>query len=220
LTILYKLHLGVIQNRDVDDPQLTFPLQFTANISITAHLIEPESEYPPRTRTMTVYYDYLNKKARIDIDPGYEAAKIHVRRYDYKQEYMIRLPPINDCKRSYLTELMLYPAMPIDATFVGSNVIINEIPCHQYLFEDIETRLHFYMSSHDNAPVRLILESFDGYESTQMLTYDYYNVTLDAPSQDLFAVSAVAEAASSSSDCEEHRGGFPYIHIFHYFVRV
>ena len=202
-----------------DHPTLSFPLQFSANISITAHQIEQESEYPPRVRTMTIFYDYLNKKARIDIDAGYEAAKTHIRRYDTKQEYMIRLPPINDCKRSFLSELMVYPTMPVDAVFVSENAIINGIPCNQYLFEEIETRVHFYMSKLNNAPVQLILESFDGYESTQMLTYDYYNVTLAPPAESLFSTHGVS-VSESGSECEEHRGGFPYIHIFHYFVRV
>jgi hypothetical protein len=47
-----------------------FPLQFSAEISITAHLIEEDSEYPPRMRKMRVYYDYINKLARADIDAG------------------------------------------------------------------------------------------------------------------------------------------------------
>lgn len=199
-------------------PVLSFPLQFTANITITANQIQPDSEYPPRTRTMTIYYDYLNKRIRLDIDAGYEAAKIHLRRYDKKQEYMIRLPPIKDCKRSYLGELMNYPAMPVDASHVNSKVLINGISCHQYLQEDIEARIHFFMSESTGAPVRLILESFDGYDSKQMLTYDYTNVLLTEPKESVFIEPS--STAHPSVECEEHRGGFPYIHVFHHYVRV
>jgi hypothetical protein len=40
------------------DPVARFPLQFSANITLTAHLIEQESEYPPRVRHMAIAYDY------------------------------------------------------------------------------------------------------------------------------------------------------------------
>jgi len=30
--------------------EVSFPLQFTANIEITANLVDPSSEYPPRVR--------------------------------------------------------------------------------------------------------------------------------------------------------------------------
>jgi len=52
-----------------------FPLQMSAEITITAHLIEESSQYPPRVRKLAVYYDYINKRARADIEQGLEAAK-------------------------------------------------------------------------------------------------------------------------------------------------
>lgn len=51
-------------------PVPSFPLQFSADIKITAHLIEETSEYPPRYRKMRVHYDYINKMARADIEAG------------------------------------------------------------------------------------------------------------------------------------------------------
>eukprot|EP01036_Dinobryon_divergens_P047514 gene47514-63700_t len=87
---------------NVQNPSPSFPLQLSANIEISAHLIEESQEYPPKKRRMTIYYDYIHKLARADIDEGYEAAKSYIRRYDAKQEYMVRHPPIEDCKRSYL----------------------------------------------------------------------------------------------------------------------
>ena len=51
-------------------PVPSFPLQFSGDISITAHLIEEESEYPPRVRKLKVWYDYMNKVARADIEAG------------------------------------------------------------------------------------------------------------------------------------------------------
>jgi hypothetical protein len=84
------------------EPIARFPLQLSASITITAHLIEEGNEYPPRTRQIHVSYDYIKKMARIEIKAGYEAEKVYIRRYDLDEEYMIRSAPINDCKRSYL----------------------------------------------------------------------------------------------------------------------
>ena len=48
---------------EASDPVPRFPLQLTANITITAHLIEHESEYPPRIRHMAIAYDYQGEVA-------------------------------------------------------------------------------------------------------------------------------------------------------------
>jgi hypothetical protein len=43
------------------EPTASFPLQLSATITITAHLIEPESEYPPRLRNIQIVYDYIGR---------------------------------------------------------------------------------------------------------------------------------------------------------------
>lgn len=95
------ISLSMIINT-ISEPIARFPLQISASITITAHLIEEGNEYPPRIRHMDVYYDYIKKRARVDIKAGYEAEKFYIRRYDLDEEYMVRSEPINDCKRSYL----------------------------------------------------------------------------------------------------------------------
>lgn len=59
----------------VEHAAVDFPLQFSGSIQITANLIDEASTYPPRVRRMEVYYDYINKRARADIEGGYEVAK-------------------------------------------------------------------------------------------------------------------------------------------------
>ena len=201
------------------DPVAAFPLQLSATITITAHLIEPESEYPPRERRLQIHYDYVNRRAKIGIEAGYEAAKVYVRRYDLKHEYMVRLPPIDDCKRSHLGEVMPYPELP-GATFVREEVI-NGTRCNYFLHQDYETRVHMYFRVDDGAPVKLIQESTEDGVSTPLLTYEFSSVALGDPqstSRDvkLFDVPAPFE----HSVCTRHVGGFPYIHIFHHFVRL
>lgn len=197
-----------------NDPVPIFPLQLSATVEITAHLIEASSEYPPRTRRMKVDYDYIRKIARIDIEEGYEAAKTYIRRYDQKNEYMIRDPPINDCKRSYLGEVMPFPDIT-DTKFIGVDSIKN-VECYHFIHTDYDTILHIYMAVESGAPVRLVQESMEDGVITPMLTYDYLNVILGPPVDNLFEIPK----PFSHSACERHTGGFPYIHIFHYFVRV
>lgn len=139
-----------------ETPRAVFPLQLMANIEITAHLIEEDSDYPPRTRRMTIFYDYINKRARADIEAGYEAAKLYIRRYDLDNEYMIRLPPIEDCKRSYLGENMPFPELPL-AEFKKEEEI-KGIDCNYFTHSEYNTKIHFYLDKSSGAPVRLIQE--------------------------------------------------------------
>lgn len=195
------------------DPVPKFPLQFRATITITAHLIDAAEEYPPRTRRMTVYYDYNNKRARAEIESGYEAAKVYVRRYDEKNEYMVRLPPINDCKRSYLGEVMPFPDIP-DTEFIGVEAI-NGVLSNHFIYKDYDTIVHVYLAEKDHAPVRLIQESIVDGVSIPLLTYDYSDVKLGEPDAQLFNLPV----PHTHKSCVRHVGGFPYQHIFHYFVK-
>lgn len=211
---LLLLVLVVIVVIFADEPIPSFPLQFSASLEITAHLIETESEFPPRTRRMTLYYNYIKKLARADIEAGYEAAKVYIRRYDKKKEYMVRLPPIDDCKRSYLGEVMPFPDIPEDTVFVGTESI-HGLQCNHFVFEDFETRIHMYMDISNGAPVQLIQEDTADGVSTPLLTYDFSDVSLEPPSDTWFELPDGFE----HSTCTRHIGGFPYLHIFHYFVR-
>jgi hypothetical protein len=212
---LFLIFCGILFAQiSLNDPELTFPLQFSANIQITAHLIDDNLDFPPRYKRMTVFYDYINKKARADIESGFEAAKYYIRRYDIENEYMIRLPPISDCKRSYLGEDMLFPEVP-DYVYAGESVV-NNVKCNYFLHEELTSRIHMYMSIEDGAPVQLVQESLEGDSITTLLTYDYSDVTLGAPDESWFELP---EEHSHDTTCVRHVAGFPYLHIFHYFVR-
>jgi hypothetical protein len=197
-----------------------FPLQVSFNLTITAHQIDEENEYPPRTRHMSVLYDYINSRGRIDIDSGYEAEKVYLRRYDKKAEFMLRMMPLSDCKRSYLGEIMPYPVIPA-TEYIHSNDVIRGKRVDYYLHTDFETRIHMYFEYDTNKPIQVLQESViddDGVNSgtsMPMLTYDYTDVTIGEPAEESFEVMKpfVAE------QCDRHVGGFPYTHIFHYFVK-
>lgn len=197
-------------------PVPRFPLQFSGTLEITAHLLPEDSPYPPHKRRMGIVYDYFNKRARADLEKGYEAAKFYIRRYDegHKQEYMVRLPPINDCKRSYLGEVMPYPDLS-EAIYQSSEVIDGTV-CDYYLHTEYNVRCHIYLRQSDQAPIRLQQESIAKNGTvTPLLTYDYSDVYVGPVDSSWFELPEPFEHAT----CTRHIGGFPYLHIFHYFVK-
>lgn len=209
--LICLLQLSIQQS---EDPSPDFPLQFSATLVITAHLIEEESDYPPRTRRLNIIYDYINKRARADIEAGYEAAKFYIRQYDTKNEYMIRLPPIDDCKRSYLGEKMPFPEIP-PSKYIGQ-IEKNDVLCNYWIFEEFEVQLHIYLAVEDNGPIKLIQANMNEIGVwIPMLTYDFLDVSVGEPESSWFDLPEPYQHKT----CQRHIGGFPYLHVFHYFVR-
>jgi hypothetical protein len=162
---------------------------------------------------MKIYYDYIEKRARADIEEGYEAAKTYIRRYDNKNEYMIRLPPISDCSRAYLGEKMPFPDVP-SSEYVGIKTV-NGISCDYFVFNEIDSRVHVFINHNTGAPVRLTVASVESGTENDLLTYDYSNVVIGKPDSNLFELPE----SYDHSSCTRQVGGFPYLHVFHYFVR-
>jgi hypothetical protein len=195
-------------------PAAAFPLQLSADIKVTAHLIPEDQAYPPRVRYMHIDYDYMNKLARADIKEGYEAEKTYIRHYDEENEYMIRMPPIDDCKRSYLGEKMPYPDLS-EVVFVKEEKVDGGVLANHFVFEDFETLVHIWMAKSTGAPIKLQQGSFVDGVYTPLLSYDYSNVRLEQPTESLFSILK----PFTHETCERQVGGFPYLHVFHYFVR-
>lgn len=196
-----------------------FPLQLSADVEITAHLVAHDSEYPPRVRRMSIHYDYLNKVARADIEEGYEAAKTYIRRYDTNNEYMIRHPPIDDCKRSYLGEVMPFPDIP-HSKHMGEEEVDGFL-CDHYVHSEHDDVSHIYIEQSTGKPVKLTQSSLsrdinrNPPVEIEVLTYKYLNVAMGPPDSTMFIVPS----PFAHESCERYVGGFPYLHIFQYFVR-
>ena len=99
----------------------TTPKQFTVRIETTAHQLNATSDYPPYKRYMTVYYDYTNRRARIDYDPvAHMPPKSFVRRYDVDFEWMVmQVADAKECHKSRLREAMPYPRFPDKFIYLG-----------------------------------------------------------------------------------------------------
>lgn len=69
------------------------------------HLALPQTQdYPPWRRRVEVWYDGPERKVRAFVHEGFEANKTFLRRYDVKQEYVVRDDAFAECRRAYLSE--------------------------------------------------------------------------------------------------------------------
>ncbi len=59
-----------------------FPAQFSAELQVTAHLVDKTQEYPPHLRRIALHYDFPAKRVRADVLAGYEEGRFYLRRYD------------------------------------------------------------------------------------------------------------------------------------------
>lgn len=57
--ILLLVSFSTLLCGEIVDPVAKFPLQISAVVTITAHLVEEASIYPPRERSMKINYDYI-----------------------------------------------------------------------------------------------------------------------------------------------------------------
>merc|ERR1711920_334000 len=89
-------------------------LQFSVRVETTAHQLNETSDYPPYRRPMTIYYDYSERRARVDYDAvPHMPPKSFVRRYDLGFEWMVmEIREQKECQKSRLREAMPMPRLP------------------------------------------------------------------------------------------------------------
>lgn len=111
-----------------------------------------------------------------------------------------------------------------EVEYIGTKMIDN-ILCNYYIHNDYDTQVHIYVTATTGIPVKLTVSSVIKnsndviISSTDLLTYLYSNVTLGPPPLSEFELPEPF-ASSPTTLCERQVGGFPYIHIFHYYVRL
>ncbi len=109
-----------------------------------------------------------------------------------------------------------------EAKYIGKQTVLGK-SCHYFLHSEYDTKVHIYFEVETNIPVKLTVSSVkqnsDQTESTtDLLTYIYSNVILGPPSSSVFELPP-QYSVSPTTLCDRQIGGFPYLHIFHYFVR-
>ncbi|ETV68143.1 hypothetical protein H257_15874 [Aphanomyces astaci] len=194
-----------------------FPLQFEADLEITAHLLDATVAYPPSLRKMKIRYDYTQGLARADILAGYDKGKSYIRRYDTKQEYKVKYGKYANCERAYLGETMPRPELPQELVYKGNeNVLGQECELWTYSIPHTVLRVNVYNSIESHAPIRLTQESeTDGGDWAPIITYDLVNVKLEPQNPTSFDIPG----GYTHDTCTRSVVGFPYIHIFDHYAR-
>jgi hypothetical protein len=66
-------------------------------------------------------------------------------------------------------------------------------------------------------PLQLVDEMLTpGAPPEKLMTYEFSTIVIEAQDASLFAVPA----PWTHKSCERYIGGFPYLHLFHYYLRV
>ena len=202
--------------------------QFSARIETTAHQLNATADYPPYKRYMTVHYDYTNRRARIDYDPvPHMPPKAFVRRYDLGFEWMVmEVRETKECQKSRLREAMPMPRYPDAFIYMGESRVRGK-PCEHWREDHGEEVVEFFVGA-DGTPLRLTTEAVDQrspqWETTPLMTYDFFKFEPGAPAEDAFRMKASSTAPIFATDASLAIGacervvqdmGFPYIHFMH-----
>eukprot|EP00940_MAST-03C_sp_MAST-3C-sp2_P000833 g833.t1 len=173
---------------------------------------------------MHVKFDYRSKRARADVLEGFEAGRSFIRRYDEKQEYMIEEVPQmpSECKRSYLGESMPEPLLPRNMNYTGLVSLGDRLCAHWTIETDGLSRVRVFTDATSGNPVRITEEWIEEEDAstpaTPLMTYEFRE--FDVGPHDAREYSLPAPfAAAPKRKCERQIGGYPYVNIFHWYVR-
>ena len=136
-----------------------------------------------------------------------------------KKEFMIEHVKVlskYECKRSYLGDKMPLPEFPEELNYQGL-VFLKGILCSYWTVSVQDLSLvHVYMNAKTGEPVRVTEEWIEDGNVTPLMTYEFKNFRNEAPSPDVFELIE----GFTPKTCDRHVGGFPYVHIFHTYLRL
>ncbi|CAM9274823.1 unnamed protein product [Ectocarpus sp. 4 AP-2014] len=194
-----------------------FPQHFSVRVQVTSHMVDPATGYPPWIREMDVAYDRAAGRAKVVVTKGLNAGKTFLRLYGSKREYMIRDGEYPACRRSYLGEEMPTPELPRTASFKDMQVL-EGLMCEHWVQDDGVSRVHIYIDSATQAPRRLREETVhENASAVPLVTYDFMDLNIAPQAPELFLLP---EPYIAREACDLHVGGFPYLHLFHHYLRV
>ena len=149
------------------------------------------------------------------------------------------------CRRSYLGTRMPLPTIP-KAVHVGTETLASvgggggttSVTANHFVRDEGHSRVHMYFDVASGLPLRLLHEDVEEGSgvATATMTYDFADVQLLSDEQ-LSAMTLPQKQQQQQQQqdgknpwqlpggfthetCERHVGGFPYLHLFHYYLRV
>lgn len=246
--MLYIICLFVLNILLIYSLKIDFPKQFSSKIEIVNHLIHPSSQNPKSIFLYQIYYDFINKNTKIImLNEKNEPVRTIIRKYNEKIEYSFRYQPYLDCKFSILGEQMEGPKLS-NIIYDGDLELFNEKGgsniYHSYLFEEYDTRVELIFDPINWMPKQLdvyrIEEVKKNYadqclaeeddnddikndeqieEENQLIpisSYIYYDYDINPIDSSIFD----NEFEFKDLECLQHTGGFSYLHILHYFLKI
>ncbi|CAN0092844.1 unnamed protein product [Laminaria digitata] len=194
-----------------------FPEQFSARLDVVSHMVDRGRDYPPWIREMDIAYDYAAGRAKVVVKEGLNSGKTFLRLYGSKKEYMIREGEFPSCRRSYLGEAMPLPELPPTASYQGMQTLDGSL-CEHWVQNDGISRVHVFIDSANQVPRRLIEETvMEDAAAVPLVTYEFRDFKVGPQTPELFVLP---ERYTSVEECDLHVGGFPYLHLFHHYLRV
>ena len=225
------------------DSSPTFPAQFSATVVTIAHMVNSSNAYPPSLRKIRVHYDSVKGRAKAEILEGYDVGKTFIRRYDLKKEYMVQKGKHKRCHRGYLGEAFPEAVFPDNAQLQDQIIKIErytEVNLHvkrkknrgilcQHWIKDEDApggiaRIHIYTSRETGFPVKLVEEFIPDIRKTQdkkeivepVMSYFFENFSTGEQDTSVFSLPK----PYSDRKCERNIQGFPYFHIFSWYIRL
>merc|ERR1740130_1810107 len=178
------------------------PTQFSGTIETVALLLAKNIEYPPRMKRYEVHYDWQNKMAKVAVTAGEEWDE-YIMRYDQDMEHHIEME--GKQRKCYVSELKVKMPLPEKLKFPRyqgtKNVRGND--CHHWADGKGDSKVDYFETVADRRPLQLL---------TPAMSYDFIKFQAGPPDPAVFNID--------SRQCEEQVGGFPYVHVWHYFIRM
>jgi len=204
---------------DADDLSFRLPEIFSAEVHITAHLVDRSQDYPPWLTVMEIHCDFKNKRAAIHVKEGFDKGKSFLRRYDLKKEYLVKYGEYGECLRSYLGEdMMPVPEVSVEGGLLQGQLEIRGQICDEWVVDKGTDMLQIFVEKEKQVPIKITEYTEIEGVVTPVLSFDLVNLQgkTSLEESEVFAIPGEYDHSS----CTWHTGGFPYIYFFSTFLRV
>lgn len=166
------------------------------------------------SRASRIVRIYLTR-ATSPLHRGLDAGKTFYRDFKGENEYLIKKSSKKTCQRSWLGTPM--PPIELPKMIDIGETEISGKECTHWVRDEGTERIHMWFTKEEGTPMRLTHEHVgeDGVSEPTM-TYDIKDFTEGVGD---FGLEGV-EGDWKHENCERFVGGWPWMHLWHYYWRV